>query len=465
MDVTYSFGLHDQLPTTYDVVSRIISVAPGGSPNENRETALRKKVLHSFATQLVQLWQKSFTEIHVLTLNATKKRIRKELSEYYRKVQTCKANKRLSRKNWRIASLVLFDLKKKTSDPNYFEKTEKMFYIDQQRDRNMYLSEEIDEEFEESRKKIMEEKVSEQSLLEDEISFIYDGQDDITPIHNSSVILSQSANRSDLVRMSLKTEDKSIQTDSYQVDRPKIRKQRNCTDDVKTTCAQVSASCGISAEKARIAVETVCKHLYHHDFYLSVKEIPVDSRKQTSAKDNEEPEPKRLCIEMKKPPVNTEQLIQYKNVLPSVKTIVEYKQLQAAQEETDTALAIINKSPGVKITLHYDTTSCNNIDGEWPSLIMNFSDGQRFRLRPIFVAHEDRDNIVRLIIVTYDRLALAATIMSTKSVSSLYLWKMTNSIMTDAVSKNLLIEDGVAEKLGIDYKPYHLLCKSHTVEN
>ena len=36
----------------------------------------------------------------------------------------------------------------------------------------MYLSEEIDEEFEESRKKIMEEKVSEQSLLEDEISFI-----------------------------------------------------------------------------------------------------------------------------------------------------------------------------------------------------------------------------------------------------------------------------------------------------
>ena len=72
----------------------------------------------------------------------------------------------------------------------------------------MYLSEEMDEEFEESRKKIMEEKVSEQSLLEDEISFIYDGQDDITPIHNSSVILSQSANRSGLVRMSLKTEDK-----------------------------------------------------------------------------------------------------------------------------------------------------------------------------------------------------------------------------------------------------------------
>ena len=78
--------------------------------------------------------------------------------------------------------------------------------------------------------------------------------------------------------------------------------------------------------------------------------------------------------------------------------------------------------------------------------------------------HEDRDNIVRLIIETYDRLALAATIMSTKSVSSLYLWKMTNSIMTDAVNKNLLIEDGVAEKLGTDYKPYHLLCKSHTVE-
>ena len=36
--------------------------------------------------------------------------------------------------------------------------------------------------------------------------------------------------------------------------------------------------------------------------------------------------------------------------------------------------------------------------------------------------------------------------------------------MTDSVSKNLKIEDGAAEQLGSNYKPTHLLCKSHLVE-
>ena len=36
--------------------------------------------------------------------------------------------------------------------------------------------------------------------------------------------------------------------------------------------------------------------------------------------------------------------------------------------------------------------------------------------------------------------------------------------MTDSVSKNLKIEDLIGESLGSDHRPYHLLCKSHTVE-
>ena len=36
--------------------------------------------------------------------------------------------------------------------------------------------------------------------------------------------------------------------------------------------------------------------------------------------------------------------------------------------------------------------------------------------------------------------------------------------MTDAVRKNLHIEDGIARALKSEYKPFHLLCKSHTVE-
>ena len=36
--------------------------------------------------------------------------------------------------------------------------------------------------------------------------------------------------------------------------------------------------------------------------------------------------------------------------------------------------------------------------------------------------------------------------------------------MTESMSKNLKIEDGVAGVLKSSYKPYHLLCKPYLVE-
>ena len=44
------------------------------------------------------------------------------------------------------------------------------------------------------------------------------------------------------------------------------------------------------------------------------------------------------------------------------------------------------------------------------------------------------------------------------------LWNKINAIMTDAVTKNLSIESAVADALGSDHIPYHILCKSHTCE-
>ena len=39
-----------------------------------------------------------------------------------------------------------------------------------------------------------------------------------------------------------------------------------------------------------------------------------------------------------------------------------------------------------------------------------------------------------------------------------------DAIMTDAVTKNLEIEEKIAKALDSSYMPLHLLCKSHTVE-
>ena len=84
-------------------------------------------------------------------------------------------------------------------------------------------------------------------------------------------------------------------------------------------------------------------------------------------------------------------------------------------------------------------------------------------MRPLFFAYEDRAQFIRLIVETYKR--LAATINAEElAISAKLLWEKTTSIMTDSVTKNLYIGDGVAEVLQSSHIPYHLLCKSHPVE-
>ena len=85
MDVIYSFGLHDHLPTIYDVVSTIVTLSPGGTPKT--ETIIRRNVIHAYAKELEQLWHKSFTKQHVKSLTTIKKKIRKELEQYFKSVQ------------------------------------------------------------------------------------------------------------------------------------------------------------------------------------------------------------------------------------------------------------------------------------------------------------------------------------------------------------------------------------------
>lgn len=79
--------------------------------------------------------------------------------------------------------------------------------------------------------------------------------------------------------------------------------------------------------------------------------------------------------------------------------------------------------------------------------------------------YEDRKQITSLIVETYERLAAAASELDKESnIKAVHLWVKTDAFMSDAVSKNLQIETTVAEALQSKHKPYHILCKSHTVE-
>ena len=118
---------------------------------------------------------------------------------------------------------------------------------------------------------------------------------------------------------------------------------------------------------------------------------------------------------------------------------------------------------GIKVILHFDATSCSKIEGDWPCLILIFSDKHQFPLQPLFFAYEDQARIIRLTVEMYKW--LAAPINTEELViSAKLLWEKTTSIMTDSVSKNLQRGDGVAEVLQSSHIPYHLLCKSHPVE-
>ena len=83
----------------------------------------------------------------------------------------------------------------------------------------------------------------------------------------------------------------------------------------------------------------------------------------------------------------------YKYVLPSSKTVLKYKHIQATQKENDAGVALFNNTKPNKLTLHYDTTARSNIDGEWPSLMLKFNNENSFRLRPLFFGYEDRQNL------------------------------------------------------------------------
>ena len=163
-------------------------------------------------------------------------------------------------------------------------------------------------------------------------------------------------------------------------------------------------------------------------------------------------------------PISIQDFEDYKFVLPSERSINRQKLCLATQCELDAAIALLDIQSGIKSTLHYDTTTRCGIDGEWVSLILSLSDGRRYRLRPIYLAYEDRDNIIRYIVESYQRLAIIASNVKNFEVKAVDLWKKTAALMTDAVSKNLNVHSGISAQLNTDYIPLHLLCKSHTVE-
>ena len=100
---------------------------------------------------------------------------------------------------------------------------------------------------------------------------------------------------------------------------------------------------------ARVAVQTTCNALYQHTYYLNAEDAMKDNN--TDEEEPVEPKAKRA-----RKPVTKGDYKDYVYVLPSARTISDYKHLQASQVECDAAIALVDKSENLKVTLHYDTT-------------------------------------------------------------------------------------------------------------
>ena len=72
-------------------------------------------------------------------------------------------------------------------------------------------------------------------------------------------------------------------------------------------------------------------------------------------------------------------------------------------------------------------------------------------LCPLFFAYEDREQTISLIVESLKRLSVAANKLN---VTASNLWEKIDAIMTDVVSNNLRIVDGVAEALQSRHVPY-----------
>ena len=443
-----------KLPWVHDAVLAVVNVAPGGSAKKDKETNARRDAINTYVAEVEELWINAFGKEHVCERKTIARKLRTALQVYFNKVSCAKEShsKRELLNEWKTSENVhcLFDLLKSTSDLASFEEAEFLFYTAQLSGREGYVTDEVDQSYETSEPMNIEnvEHVIDApgDVTDEEVSndteFLCPEEEDFTAIQEVQVRTTRSG-----TKIFSPAQDPALSHPIPSLPKPQIRKVRNCTDSVKAAISKISYECGISVEKSRRALQIISKEMYGHQYYLTLQE----------KKSSTDPNLKRKITD-----INYEE---YDDILPSAKSIRNYKSLQATQEEIDAAIALYNKKEETdNVTFHFDTTSRNCIDGEWPALILNFREGLRFNLRPVYVAYEDRENIARVLAETYERLAVAAEVKMSTPVSAKELWEKTDNLMTDSVTKNLNIGPLIASKLGSSHIPKALLCNAHVVE-
>ena len=158
----------------------------------------------------------------------------------------------------------------------------------------MYLSEEIDEEYEELRAS----KMAQHAAVEAEYQYIFEEITDTDPselpisTNTTNTTDGISTNRSGTVRQTKSVNTIATQTDIFFVSQPHVRKVKVCMNEIKCVLSDMSVAAKISLEKARIAAKTFAKIFYGHKYYLSFK----DKYSAQTSKNRDRKLPKRTVL-------------------------------------------------------------------------------------------------------------------------------------------------------------------------
>jgi hypothetical protein len=222
--------------------------------------------------------------------------------------------------------------------------------------------------------------------------------------------------------------DATTQTDELENSyTPHIRKKRKFIPKIKRALALACVDAGITPNQSRKAFKSFAKNFYGQIFYLDEAEFDAVNFNSDCVelidREVEEPPSKR--------PRSAKDFSKFAHILPSPQVVSDEKHNLAIVREGDAAKALLEKPEKSKATLHYDSTTRAKIQGEWTSLILEFSDGRVFDLKPLTMAIENSENIANFFVEELTRLSVIAKVRVTD------IWEAVDSLMTDSVAKNL----------------------------
>ena len=171
---------------------------------------------------------------------------------------------------WKVSQDVntLLDLKKLSSEPHTFGETECLFYFAQKDEQRIgFVSQDIDEDY-----VCPDLHVEEEECIDEEpMDIVNDDKSDDKYVCEDVSQVPASSKPEEVRRMRsgtvLTSPDPVLVTP-----KPALGGKRNCTEEIKAACSKVSYECGISVEKAKKAVQDLCKELYSHKYFLTLEE-------------------------------------------------------------------------------------------------------------------------------------------------------------------------------------------------